>query len=144
MTDESFENEPESELAYWKCRVARLEIVVCELLVKNERLRGELQMLVYPRSGHASAPMDFHKGLMEAGCIESAQVQKGDVKYTDYPAYEATSFKSVLCQPTEAGAGDGTRGLRTPSTGSNSQTFKCSIEQSSPRESVCTRENPGP
>ena len=43
MTAESFESEPESELAYWKCRVANLEIVVCELLVKNERLRRELQ-----------------------------------------------------------------------------------------------------
>jgi hypothetical protein len=54
--------EPESELAYWKCRVANLEIVVCELLVKNERLRRELQMSVYPRSGQASAPMDSQKG----------------------------------------------------------------------------------
>jgi hypothetical protein len=43
MTAESFESEPEPELAYWKCRVANLEIVVCELLVKNERLRRELQ-----------------------------------------------------------------------------------------------------
>jgi hypothetical protein len=62
MTTESFESEPESELAYWKCRVANLEIVVCELLVKNERLRRELQMLVYLRSGQASAPMDSQKG----------------------------------------------------------------------------------
>jgi hypothetical protein len=51
MTAESFECDPESELAYWKCRVANLEIVVCELLAKNERLRRELQMSVYPRSG---------------------------------------------------------------------------------------------
>jgi hypothetical protein len=51
MTAEPFESEPESELAYWKCRVANLEIVVCELLAKNERLRRELQMSVYPRSG---------------------------------------------------------------------------------------------
>ena len=62
MTAESFESEPESELAYWKCRVANLEIVVCELLVKNERLRRELQMSIYPRSGQASAPMDSQKG----------------------------------------------------------------------------------
>ena len=53
MTAEFFEGEPESELAYWKCRVANLEIVVCELLVKNERLRRELQMSVDPRSGQA-------------------------------------------------------------------------------------------
>ena len=58
MTAESFESEPESELAYWKCRVANLEIVVCELLVKNERLRRELQMTICPRSSQASAPMD--------------------------------------------------------------------------------------
>ena len=51
MAAESFESEPELELAYWKCRVANLEIVVCELLVKNERLRRELQMSVDPRSG---------------------------------------------------------------------------------------------
>jgi hypothetical protein len=62
MTAESFESEPESELAYWKCRAANLEIVVCELLVKNERLRRELQMSIYPRSGQASAPMDSQKG----------------------------------------------------------------------------------
>jgi hypothetical protein len=78
MTAEPFESEPESELAHWKSHVANLEIVVCELLVENERLRRELQMSVYPRSGHASAPMDFPKGLMETGCIESAQVQESD------------------------------------------------------------------
>jgi len=55
MTDEFFESEPESVLAYWKCHVANLEIVVCELLVENERLRRELQMSVYPRSGQAAA-----------------------------------------------------------------------------------------
>jgi hypothetical protein len=57
MTAESFESEPESELAYWKCRVANLEIVVCELLVKNERLRRELQTSVYPRSGSDAASL---------------------------------------------------------------------------------------
>ena len=61
MTSESFESEHESELAYWKCRVANLEIVVCELLVKNERLRRELQMSIYPRD-QTSAPMDSQKG----------------------------------------------------------------------------------
>jgi hypothetical protein len=62
MTAESFESEHESELAYWQCLVANLEIVVCELLAKNERLRRELQMSVYPRSGQASASMDSHNG----------------------------------------------------------------------------------
>ena len=57
MTAESFESDPESDLAYWKCRVANLEIVVCELLVKNERLRRELQMSVYPRSGSDAASL---------------------------------------------------------------------------------------
>jgi hypothetical protein len=37
MTTESFECKPEAELASLKCRAANLEIVVCELLVKNER-----------------------------------------------------------------------------------------------------------
>jgi hypothetical protein len=55
MTDEFFESEPESALAYWKCRVANLEMVVCELLVENEQLRRELQMSVYPCSGQAAA-----------------------------------------------------------------------------------------
>ena len=50
MTAESFESVAESELAYWRSRVARLERVVCELLAKNERLRSELQMSVYPCS----------------------------------------------------------------------------------------------
>src|ERR1700692_4438743 len=58
MTAESFESGPEFELAYWKCRVANLEIVVGELLLKNEQLRRELQMSVYPRSGQVSAPLD--------------------------------------------------------------------------------------
>jgi hypothetical protein len=62
MTAESFESEPESGLAYWQCRVANLEIVVCDLLVKNERLRREIQMSVYPHSGRASTPMDSPKG----------------------------------------------------------------------------------
>ena len=57
MTAESFESGPELELAYWKCRVANLEIVVCELLLKNERLRRELQMSVYPRSGSDAASL---------------------------------------------------------------------------------------
>jgi hypothetical protein len=57
MTAESFESEPESELAYWKCRVANLEIIVCELLAKNERLRRELQMSVYPRFGADAASL---------------------------------------------------------------------------------------
>ena len=61
MTAVSFECEPESELAYWKCRVANLEIVVCELLVKNEGLRRELQVSDYPCSDQASAPMDSQK-----------------------------------------------------------------------------------
>jgi hypothetical protein len=62
MTAESFVSEPESELAYWKCRAANLESIVCELLVKNERLRRELQMSVSPSSGQASAPMDSQRG----------------------------------------------------------------------------------
>ena len=57
MTAESFEKKPESELAYWRCRLANLEIVVCELLVKNEQLRREPQMSVYPRSGSDAASL---------------------------------------------------------------------------------------
>ena len=67
MTAESFESEPESELAYWKCRVANLEIVVRELLVKNERLRRELQMFNLSALWPGKRTDGFPKGLMETG-----------------------------------------------------------------------------
>jgi hypothetical protein len=41
---------------------AKLEIVVRELLVKNERLRRELQMSGYPRSGSDAASL--HEPLL--------------------------------------------------------------------------------
>jgi hypothetical protein len=43
MTIEPFDIQPEAERAYWEYRVASLEVIVCELLAKNERLRGCLQ-----------------------------------------------------------------------------------------------------
>ena len=47
--------ELEAERAYWKTRLANLEMLLCELLVKNERLRQERQMspLVHCDQGSA-------------------------------------------------------------------------------------------
>jgi len=37
-----FEDDPKPETKYWRCRVANLEWFICELLIKNERLRSDL------------------------------------------------------------------------------------------------------
>jgi hypothetical protein len=34
----------EAEKAYWQARLANLELLLCELLIKNERLRLEREM----------------------------------------------------------------------------------------------------
>ena len=39
------DSHPEQELAYLRSRVVSLEVIVCELLAKNERLRMALQPL---------------------------------------------------------------------------------------------------
>jgi hypothetical protein len=44
MAADPVDSELEAESAYWKRRVANLEMLLCELLVKNERLRQEHQM----------------------------------------------------------------------------------------------------
>ena len=45
MAADSFDSELEAERAYWQARLANLEMLLCELLLKNERLRQERQML---------------------------------------------------------------------------------------------------
>jgi len=37
-------SELEAERAYWQIRLSNLEMLLCELLVKNERLRQQSQM----------------------------------------------------------------------------------------------------
>ena len=49
MTTEPREKWPEEERAYWEHRVANLEIIVSELILKNERLRQELHFPAYER-----------------------------------------------------------------------------------------------
>ena len=44
MAADPVEGEPEAERAYWRSRLASLEMLLCELLIKNERLRQENQM----------------------------------------------------------------------------------------------------
>ena len=44
MTADPVESELEAERAYWQIRLQSLEMLLCELLVKNERLRQERQM----------------------------------------------------------------------------------------------------
>ena len=53
MTTEPSENRPEEERAYWEHRVANLEIIVSELILKNERLRQELH---FPANEGLSEP----------------------------------------------------------------------------------------
>ena len=50
MAADLVDSELEAERAYWKTRLANLEMLLCELLVKNERLRQERQM---PPSVHS-------------------------------------------------------------------------------------------
>ena len=43
MAAEPVHSELEAERAYWQGRLASLEMLLCELLLKNERLRQERQ-----------------------------------------------------------------------------------------------------
>ena len=44
MTADSVDRELEAERAYWQARLANLEMLLCELLIKNERLRREREV----------------------------------------------------------------------------------------------------
>jgi hypothetical protein len=39
MMSHPLEQTSETEIAYWRNRVATLEVLICELLVKNQRMR---------------------------------------------------------------------------------------------------------
>ena len=41
MSAELFDADREVERAYWQARLMNLELLLCELLIKNERLRRE-------------------------------------------------------------------------------------------------------
>ena len=44
MAADRIDLELETERAYWQARLANLEMLLCELLIKNERLRREREM----------------------------------------------------------------------------------------------------
>ena len=41
MTEDPVESELEAERRYWQTQLANLQMILCELLIKNERLRQE-------------------------------------------------------------------------------------------------------
>jgi hypothetical protein len=44
MTADPVDRELEAERAYWQIRIANLEMLLCELLIKNEKLRREREV----------------------------------------------------------------------------------------------------
>lgn len=57
----------ETERAYWQTRLANLERLLCELLIKNEQLRQERLMFTSAQSDQGNSSNGFLKGLMETG-----------------------------------------------------------------------------
>jgi hypothetical protein len=58
MTSDPVDNELKAERAYWQIRIANLEMLLCELLVKNERLRQQRQMPTSVQSDQGTAVTD--------------------------------------------------------------------------------------
>lgn len=58
MAPEPVDGNLEAERAYWQTRLASLEMLLCELLVKNERLRQELLMSTCSESDPRTALPD--------------------------------------------------------------------------------------
>ena len=57
----------ETERAYWQTRLANLEMLLCELLIKNERLREERLMFTPAQPDQGNSSNGFLKGLLETG-----------------------------------------------------------------------------
>lgn len=55
MAADPVDSELEAVRTYWQTRLANVEMLLCELLVKNERLRQERQMFTsaHPDQGTA-------------------------------------------------------------------------------------------
>jgi hypothetical protein len=51
MADDPVDCDLEAERAYWETRLATLEMLLCDLLIKNERLRQERLMFTSTQSG---------------------------------------------------------------------------------------------
>lgn len=62
MAADPVESEFEAERAYWQIRLQSLEMLLCELLVKNERLRQQRQM---SPSVHSDRQTDLTRILNE-------------------------------------------------------------------------------
>ena len=58
MTADLVSSELEAERAYWQTRLANLETLLCELLVKNERLRQERLVFTSEQPNHGIAQTD--------------------------------------------------------------------------------------
>ena len=61
MAADSVNDELESERATWQIRLANLEVLLCELLAKNERLRQQSQMPTFVHSSQQVAQVDSLK-----------------------------------------------------------------------------------
>ena len=53
MAHDPVDYDLEAERAYWQSRLANLEMLLCELLIKNERLRQERLVFNSAQSGTA-------------------------------------------------------------------------------------------
>ena len=58
MTADLVHSELEAERACWQTRISNLEMLLCELLLKNERLRQERQMTISMQSEQRTVLMD--------------------------------------------------------------------------------------
>jgi hypothetical protein len=58
MAADPADRELEAERAYWQIRLSNLEMLLCELLVKNERLRQQSQMPTSVQPGQGTALTD--------------------------------------------------------------------------------------
>jgi hypothetical protein len=59
MAPDSVDSEHEAEKAYWQTRLANLEMLLCELLVKNERLRQQSHLSTSVQSDLRTVQTDF-------------------------------------------------------------------------------------
>jgi len=61
MAADPVESELEAERAYWQIRLTNLEMLLCELLVKNERLRQQSQAPTNVRPDQGTLVVDSLK-----------------------------------------------------------------------------------
>jgi len=59
MRAELLDADREAERAYWQARLKHLELLLCELLIKNERLRRESEASGSWQSDEGTAPLNF-------------------------------------------------------------------------------------